>query len=250
MNSKNSRYSRNRIYIGADQQDIIKSKKILLAGAGIGSYIAECALRLGFENITIIDGDDVELSNLNRQNYSESDLNTGKVDTLYKRLKSINSKANIEIEKVFIDHSNIDRYTAGYDIAVNAMDFTSDVPLIFDSSCQSNGIYVLHPFNLGWGGLVGVISPGGLNFNNLITKKRINELRIVEFFSDHEKVWNQDHQWIDDILNKYKNEAANLSPPQLSIGTFLVGAVTTKVMFDIAVDNKIKDLPNFYFVEC
>jgi len=38
----------------------------LLGGAGIGSIIAECALRFGFENIVIVDGDRVELSNLNR----------------------------------------------------------------------------------------------------------------------------------------------------------------------------------------
>lgn len=246
----NNRYTRNRLYLNSDQQEIIKSKKILLAGAGIGSYIAECALRLGFENITIIDGDDVELSNLNRQNYSENDINLNKVDTLYKRLKSINSNANIHIEKNFIDSSNIEGYTIGYDIAVNAMDFTSDVPLIFDSSCQSNGMYILHPFNLGWGGLVGVISPDGLSFDNLIKKKEINELSIVEFFSDHEKMWNKDHHWLDEIIKRYKNEKENLSPPQLSIGTFFVAAMTTKIIYDISIGNKLRTLPHFYFTEC
>lgn len=44
------RYSRNRIYIGEEQQERIKQVRVLLGGAGIGSIIAECALRFGFEN--------------------------------------------------------------------------------------------------------------------------------------------------------------------------------------------------------
>ena len=50
-------YSRNRIYIKPDEQEKIKHFRVLLGGAGIGSIIAECALRMGFETITIIDGD-------------------------------------------------------------------------------------------------------------------------------------------------------------------------------------------------
>ena len=83
------RYSRNRLYIKEQEQDIIRTTPILLAGSGIGSNIAECALRFGFENITIVDGDVVELSNLNRQNYTEENLSQYKAEALYHRLKSI-----------------------------------------------------------------------------------------------------------------------------------------------------------------
>lgn len=63
------RYNRNRIYVSDQQQTTIKSFKVLLAGCGIGSNIAEALLRLGFETITLVDGDIVQESNLNRQNY-------------------------------------------------------------------------------------------------------------------------------------------------------------------------------------
>lgn len=68
------RYSRNRIYISEEEQERIKHVRVLLGGADIGSVIVECALRFGFENITIVDGDKVEESNLNRQNYVHSDI--------------------------------------------------------------------------------------------------------------------------------------------------------------------------------
>ena len=51
------RYNRNRIYVSEDEQEKVRETRILLGGAGIGSIIAECALRFGFENIVIVDGD-------------------------------------------------------------------------------------------------------------------------------------------------------------------------------------------------
>jgi len=66
------RYIRNRIYVSDDEQEQIRTTRLLVGGAGIGSVIAECALRFGFEDIVIVDGDKVELSNLNRQNYEKN----------------------------------------------------------------------------------------------------------------------------------------------------------------------------------
>jgi tRNA A37 threonylcarbamoyladenosine dehydratase len=67
-------YRRNFLYISESNQEKIKNFRILIGGCGLGSVIAECALRLGFENLTVIDGDKVELSNLNRQNYTQKDI--------------------------------------------------------------------------------------------------------------------------------------------------------------------------------
>ena len=58
---------------------------MFLAGAGIGSVIAECALRLGFENITISHGDVVEITNLNRQNYIQGKIGKKKAEFLKNR---------------------------------------------------------------------------------------------------------------------------------------------------------------------
>lgn len=48
-----TRYNRNRIYINSEEQKTIKKTSILLGGCGIGSVIAECALRRLTEIITI-----------------------------------------------------------------------------------------------------------------------------------------------------------------------------------------------------
>ena len=118
------RYSRNRLYITGEEQDKIKTTPILLAGSGIGSNIAECALRFGFEDITVVDGDVVELSNLNRQNYTEENISENKAEALCNRLKAINPAADIKFHSEFITPENIDEIVDNCQIAINALDFT------------------------------------------------------------------------------------------------------------------------------
>lgn len=130
------KYNRNRIYIKPDEQEKIKHFRVLLGGAGIGSIIAECALRMGFETITIIDGDKVEESNLNRQNYRLEDIGNYKAESLAKRLLSINPRANIRVINEFVTHDNVEKLIERHDIAINALDFKSDIPFVFDKICS------------------------------------------------------------------------------------------------------------------
>jgi len=244
-----TRYKRNRIYLTDIEQEIIKDYPIILGGSGIGSVIAECALRLGFENITIVDGDHVELSNLNRQNYSENDLSVDKAEAIKNRLESINSNAKITIHNCYLTEENIESLVSGSKVAINALDFSedSDIPLLFDKVCQQQNIHVLHPYNLGWGGLVTIISPKGLPINSIEKpNEKFSEINMVEYASSYLKFWGTPHDWIDDIIEKYKNEGGQLSPPQLSVASWMVAAMCTHILYNIATDKKIKEFPEFY----
>lgn len=242
-----SRYSRNRIYLTESEQKAIKNYPVILGGSGIGSVIAECALRLGFENITIIDGDKVELSNLNRQNFTENDIATSKVSAIKKRLLSINNNANIVVHNCFLTVENVENYIDGHKIAINALDFTSDVPLLFDEICQKKNIPVLHPYNLGWGGLVTVIEPKRLSLNSIEKpNEKFNEIKMVEYASSYLKFWRTPHDWIDKAMEKYMKEKEVLPPPQLSIASWTVAAMCTHLLFNIVTNKKIKTFPEFY----
>lgn len=241
------RYERNRLYINTEEQKIIKECSIILGGCGIGSVIAECALRLGFENITIIDGDVVELTNLNRQNYTEADIRSSKVKTLYSRLKSINEKANIRILNSFITKDNIEELVKGHEIAINALDFSSDIPLEFDKICKKNGIPVIHPYNLGWGGLVMVLTPDSIDLSSIKKEnEEFNELSVVEYMSSYMRFSKNPQNWIDQIIEKYKLEKEDLSPPQLSIASWALASVCTHLLFNLATGKVVKKFPEFY----
>lgn len=240
-------YSRNRIYIPDVNQNLIKKSNILLAGCGIGSVIAECSLRLGFENITIIDGDQVELTNLNRQNYVYADLGFDKTETIKKRLLSINPNANIKTYNCFLDEKNMHPIIQGHHFAINALDFKSNIPLAFDDLCQKHNIPVLHPYNIGWAGLVYVILPQGLCLKNISNDWTGFEKKVVSHFLNSLDDSSADKKWILNVLREYENEKELISPPQLSVGSWLLGALCTSILYDLATKKTIKQFPNYYF---
>ncbi|KAF9658538.1 MULTISPECIES: ThiF family adenylyltransferase [Tenacibaculum] len=240
-------YSRNRIYIKPEEQELIKNYPILLGGSGIGSNIAECALRLGFEKITIVDGDEVEVSNLNRQNYTEDDIKTDKVEALSKRLLSINPKADITVHNCFITKENIHSIIEGHKVAVNALDFTSDIPLMFDKICRDKGVPIIHPYNLGWGALVSVITPDSLSLESIAKEEeKFNEVKMVEYAVSYMKFWGKPQKWIEDVIEEYKKEKEVLPPPQLSVASWLVASICTHLLFNISVGKPVKKFPEFY----
>ncbi|AUP81663.1 ThiF family adenylyltransferase [Flavivirga eckloniae] len=242
-----TRYARNRIYITEEEQEVIRNFPILLAGVGIGSVIAECALRFGFENITIVDGDQVEKSNLNRQNYTEEDCGNNKVDALAKRLLSINKDANIKCFDFFLTADNIEEHIDGHKVAINALDFSSPVPLVFDTICQKQNIPILHPYNIGWAGLVTIINEDGLPLNSISKPDEdFNELNVVKYASGYLEFWGNPQKWIDGVIEKYLGEKEDLPPPQLSIACWSVAAMCTHLLFNIATGKKFKKFPKFY----
>lgn len=242
------RYNRNRIYVTKEEQEKIKDYPILLGGSGIGSVIAECALRFGFENITIIDGDQVELTNLNRQNYTEEDITFDKTTALEKRLKAINSDAKIKVHNGFLTAENVENFIRDHKIAINALDFSSDVPLVFDRICQENNVPVLHPYNLGWAGLVTVISPEELSLSSLVKPNEpFNEVNMVEYATSHMRFWGNPQKWLENIIKEYREEVEVLQPPQLAIASWIVAAMCTHILFNIATKKDFKKFPEFYF---
>ena len=77
---------------------LLQSKRVILFGiGGVGSWCAEALIRTGLIHLTIVDGDTVQTSNLNRQlPATQTTLGHPKVEALKERLLSINPDADIE----------------------------------------------------------------------------------------------------------------------------------------------------------
>lgn len=240
------RYSRNRIYVRKEEQEQIKNTKILLGGAGIGSIIAECALRFGFENIIIVDEDKIEVSNLNRQNYTEADLGKYKAEVLAQRLLSINPQANITYHNCFVNKNNVEELIMDCNIAINALDFKSDIPFVFDNTCKKYNIPVLHPYNFGWIGFLAVVEPDGIQLTQLSEDPEGFELQMAEYVFRYSSFWNTPLKWMDKVVKEYRNEDNILPPPQLSIASWIVAGLCTNVMYNLVTGKKVKVFPKFY----
>ena len=103
----------------------IKEKNIFLIGlGGVGGYAFETLVRSGIENITIVDGDTFEESNLNRQILSlQSTLDKNKTDVAEARAKDINPNINIKKITKVLTKENINEINFNeFDYVIDACD--------------------------------------------------------------------------------------------------------------------------------
>lgn len=241
-------YCRNRIYISKSEQQRMRDFKIVFGGLGLGSVIAEFALRMGFENLHLIDGDLVELSNLNRQNYTQNDIGKPKCEALYERLRQINPNANITYSNIFLTAENVAEHLVGTDVAVNAIDFTSDAPLIFDDVCFEMDIPVIHPYNLGFGGLACVLTKQSDNLRNLNEVYEDMEIHMIDHVLCTLDKHGLDTSSKKNILAEYIAEQGKDQPPQLSIGTGFLAGLCTDIFLKILRKEQVVLFPDFYYI--
>ena len=120
----------------------IKEKNIFLIGlGGVGGYTFETLIRSGIENITIVDGDTFEESNLNRQVLSlKTNINKNKTDVAEERALNINP--NVKIKKItqILDKESIDKIDfKKFDYVIDACD-TIEVKKQLIRICTKNNI--------------------------------------------------------------------------------------------------------------
>lgn len=121
MDERNSRTIK---IVGEDGLAKLKAAKVLVVGVGgVGSYAAEAIARVGIGTITVMDGDEVALSNLNRQLVAlTSTLGKNKAEVMAERMKDINPEANIKAIPEFYKPDSENVELGDYDFVIDAID--------------------------------------------------------------------------------------------------------------------------------
>lgn len=96
---------RTELLIGEEAMNKLSRAHVLVVGlGGVGSYAAETLVRAGIGNITIIDGDDVDPTNKNRQLQAlNSTVGKQKAHVLHDRFMDINPELNITVHDQFME---------------------------------------------------------------------------------------------------------------------------------------------------
>ncbi len=106
------------------------TKRVIIFGVGgVGSYAAEALIRTGLTHLTIVDGDTVQPSNINRQlPATRATLGMPKVEALKERLLSINPDAEIEAVAEFYhdDDENLKSKILHHQYLIDAIDSVDD----------------------------------------------------------------------------------------------------------------------------
>lgn len=115
-------FERLALLIDKDARKKITLSKILIVGlGGVGGYALECLIRCGFSNLTLIDHDTFEESNLNRQILATyKTIGLKKVEVAKQRALEINPNINIETIDTFLLENNI------YEILEDKFDYIID----------------------------------------------------------------------------------------------------------------------------
>ena len=125
-------------------QERLREAKIAVLGVGgLGSWAALALACCGIGEMRLIDGDEIELSNLNRQIlYTEADLGQAKVERAAERLRAFDSGCRITATKRRLEsEAEIAEFIAGADFVLDAADWPAhDIERWCNAACFEAGI--------------------------------------------------------------------------------------------------------------
>jgi len=143
----------------AGQVKLLNSKVLMLGAGGLGSPSALYLAAAGVGTIGIVDMDEVDASNLQRQILHNLDrIGDRKVDSAKKTLTLLNPDVNVVTYDTRLDASNIMDIIAGYDVIVDGADNFPSRYLLNDASVKL-GIPVVHGSIFRFEGMVSVFHP-------------------------------------------------------------------------------------------
>lgn len=147
----NEIFSRNELLWGEKAQIELSKKHVVVFGlGGVGAYAAESLCRSGIGQLTLIDFDNVAISNINRQLLAlNSTIGQSKVDLMKARLLDINPDIKINIYKDFYTAELSDEiFSSKVDFVVDAIDtLKSKIELLV--FCYTNEIPVITSLGAG-----------------------------------------------------------------------------------------------------
>ncbi|MGI6721484.1 MAG: HesA/MoeB/ThiF family protein [Anaerovoracaceae bacterium] len=155
------RYTRNIPSLSEQQQKVIGTKHVLVAGCGgIGGYVAEYLARLGIGKLTLADSDTFEKTNLNRQLYAtEENIGKSKVVEIKERLQKVNPLVEADVWMSRLRESTAETALKGKDLVIDCLDSVAD-RLMLENVCGEAGLTLIHGALTGVQFQVMTVTPG------------------------------------------------------------------------------------------
>lgn len=185
------RYSRIVNLIGAKGLEKLKNAHVAVFGiGGVGGYATEALCRSGVGNITLVDSDVVEESNLNRQIIATTnDLGTSKTDAMKARILSIDGTIKVNAVSTFFNAENAHSIDfSRFDYVIDAIDTVTSKILLIEK-CKKLNVPIISSMGTG-----NKLNPAQLEVSDIsktsvcplakvmryeLKKRGINNLKVV-----------------------------------------------------------------------
>jgi tRNA A37 threonylcarbamoyladenosine dehydratase len=175
--------------------DALKSKHICIIGVGgVGSWASEMLVRSGIGEITLIDLDEVCLTNINRQVQAHFEsVGQSKISLLEKRLKLINPHLKVHLIHDFLTSKNMENYISSrFDFVLDAID-SANIKTNLILYCKRNKIP-----------LIVTGAAGGKTDPSLVTYSDLNHTVYDKLLFRIRKSLRREHGFSRDKNKKYR----------------------------------------------
>lgn len=150
----------------AATQDKLDAARVAICGCGgLGSTIAVALTRIGVGHLHLIDFDRVDMTNLNRQQYSLKDLGQYKTKALRSNLRQINPFIDITVDTVKVTDENVPTLFEHEDIICEAFDVPENKTMLVNAVLE----------NLPSKKLVSASGMAGFRSSNLVSTRRVSK---------------------------------------------------------------------------
>jgi hypothetical protein len=247
--------TRNSGYVENDTQALIRQRRLLIAGCGLGASTAIAAARMGFQHFVLIDGDTVDAHNLNRQFYDFEDIGMPKVAALQKHILRINPEARVEAVQANLDQDNALALVAKVDIIFDTIDFLDLAAILaLHTSAQAQGKPVFTALSIGYGAGVLYFPPdtkhslAAIIQHDMASAQGEGDASYAAVFG---KIMARigahlDRQVVEQVAKALTimEDGRPCPASQISVGSFTVAAMAVSMMHDMLAGMDIPRSPN------
>jgi len=133
-----------RLYGQAALERFLTAKVAVIGVGGVGSWAVEALARSGIGHITMVDLDEICITNVNRQLHAmDGQIGRQKTDAMADRAIAIHPGCDIQVvQKFFNEKSAAEILDAGFDAVIDAIDFARHKSLLI-AECHKRGIYAV-----------------------------------------------------------------------------------------------------------
>jgi tRNA A37 threonylcarbamoyladenosine dehydratase len=133
-----------RLYGHAALERFLTANVAVIGVGGVGSWAVESLARSGIGKLTLVDLDEICITNVNRQLHAmDGQIGRQKTEAMADRARAIHPDADVTIvPKFFNEHSADEILAAGFDAVIDAIDSTCHKALLL-AACRERGIFTV-----------------------------------------------------------------------------------------------------------
>jgi hypothetical protein len=247
--------TRNSGYVSTATQASIRRKTLLIAGCGIGSSVAVCAARMGFEKFVLVDGDVVDAHNLNRQFYDFADIGKPKVAGLKDKILRINPEASVEAIEAYLTPANTDAIVAKADIVFDTVDFLDlEAILSLHTSARNRNVELFTALSIGFGaGVLYFPAGSGASLADLVAADMASVSATGEahytnvFASVIQRIGEHLDAQVVEQIGKALTIMEDGKPcpaSQVAVGSFTIAALAVSMIHDVLDGRAVPTAPH------